>query len=138
MPFCCHSVSQQLPVAANKALALRSLVCILQLHLHAAPTLLLAVLTGEDASCQMHLGAYGQAYFAAETMEIVSGEHTATCTSNTCQQQRQLHQQHNSRRSDVLVTCHVHCRSSLPTAAASLRQAPTAVSVACSAMPAVL
>jgi hypothetical protein len=22
----------------------------------------------------MHLGAYGQAYFAAETMEIVSGE----------------------------------------------------------------
>ncbi|WIA29421.1 hypothetical protein OEZ86_011924 [Tetradesmus obliquus] len=30
------------------------------------------LINGEDASCQMHLGAYGQAYFAAETMEIVS------------------------------------------------------------------
>ena len=28
---------------------------------------------GEEACFNMHLGAYGQAYFAAETMEIVSG-----------------------------------------------------------------
>lgn len=28
---------------------------------------------GEEACFSMHLGAYGQAYFAAETMEIVSG-----------------------------------------------------------------
>lgn len=28
---------------------------------------------GEEASFSMHLGAYGQAYFAAETTEIVSG-----------------------------------------------------------------
>jgi hypothetical protein len=32
------------------------------------------VLAGEEACFSMHLGAYGQAYFAAETMEIVSGE----------------------------------------------------------------
>lgn len=32
-------------------------------------------LAGEEAVFHMHLGAYGQAYFAAETMEIVSGEH---------------------------------------------------------------
>lgn len=29
----------------------------------------------------MHLGAYGQAYFAAETMEIVSGENTAAAAT---------------------------------------------------------
>lgn len=32
-----------------------------------------AVCAGEEACFSMHLGAYGQAYFAAETMEIVSG-----------------------------------------------------------------
>jgi hypothetical protein len=40
-----------------------------------------AVRAGEDASCQMHLGAYGQAYFAAETMEIVSGEQLSSSSS---------------------------------------------------------
>jgi len=34
----------------------------------------LLLLPGEEACFNMHLGAYGQAYFAAETMEIVSGE----------------------------------------------------------------
>eukprot|EP00775_Hariotina_reticulata_P010409 gene10409-10567_t len=34
-------------------------------------------INGEEAPFSMHLGAYGQAYFAAETMEIVSGEMAA-------------------------------------------------------------
>jgi hypothetical protein len=32
----------------------------------------------------MHLGAYGQAYFAAETMEIVSGKFCYCSTPYTC------------------------------------------------------
>lgn len=32
---------------------------------------------GEEAPFSMHLGAYGQAYFAAETTEIVSGARRA-------------------------------------------------------------
>lgn len=48
----------------------------------------LLLLPGEEACFNMHLGAYGQAYFAAETMEIVSGEwptnqqYNGPCRSN--------------------------------------------------------
>jgi hypothetical protein len=44
---------------------------------HVPPTLapLARPSAGEDAAFSMHLGAYGQAYFAAETTEVVSGEH---------------------------------------------------------------
>jgi hypothetical protein len=40
----------------------------------AHPTPCACLLVGEEACFNMHLGAYGQAYFAAETMEIVSGK----------------------------------------------------------------
>jgi hypothetical protein len=45
-------------------------------------------LADEEAPFSMHLGAYGQAYFAAETMEIVSGTTVA-----------QLHNRSNASRS---------------------------------------
>lgn len=38
---------------------------------------------GEEACFNMHLGAYGQAYFAAETMEIVSGKEQLRCHNST-------------------------------------------------------
>lgn len=38
------------------------------------PACVIGCVVGEEACFSMHLGAYGQAYFAAETMEIVSGK----------------------------------------------------------------
>lgn len=54
-------------VFVRSVVAVHLLTADLPLHLPA----------GEEAAFQMHLGAYGQAYFAAETMEVVSGEQEA-------------------------------------------------------------